>query len=72
MKAEAVVDARDSFNERFRRVKALVDILSNCRAEQLHTETVPCIAYMLSEIVDALETQFGDLADAMEKDAGGR
>ena len=72
MKAEAVVDARDSFNEESRKAKALVDVLSNCRAEQLHTETVPCIAYMLSEIVDGLNAEFEKLADSMEKDAEGQ
>jgi hypothetical protein len=70
MKAQTVVDARDSFNQKFREANALVDVLSNCRAEQLHDETVPCIARMLSEIVEALETLFEDLADAIEKDAG--
>ncbi|MGA2642692.1 MAG: hypothetical protein ABSG21_17520 [Spirochaetia bacterium] len=68
--AQAVIDARDSFNDRFSKASALVDLLSNCRAEQLHDETVPCIACMLSEIMEGLDTEFDSVAEAMEKDEG--
>jgi hypothetical protein len=47
-----------------------VDVLSNCRAEQLHEETVPYVASMLSEIIEGLEGDFEKLADVKEMDAG--
>jgi hypothetical protein len=49
---------------------ALVDALSNCRAEQLEDETIPRAALMLSDIADGLEAEVERVAKAMEEGRG--
>jgi len=67
MRPQMTVEARDSLIEKLYKANALIDVLSNCRAEQLHVETVPCIADMLSEIMEALGGLFHSLVGATEE-----
>lgn len=67
MRQQVTVETRDSFIEKLYKANALIDVLSNCRAEQLNDETVPCIADMLSEIIEALEGLFHSLVGATDE-----
>jgi hypothetical protein len=71
MNLQTIADAQDAFNYRLMKAKALVDILSNCRTDQLQADSISSIANMLSEAMDGLEATFNDLASTIEEDIRG-
>ncbi|MGA2548273.1 MAG: hypothetical protein ABSF43_17135 [Rectinemataceae bacterium] len=70
MNLQTIADVQDAFNDRLMKAKALVDILSNCRVDQLQADSISSIANMLSEAIEALGTTFNNLASTIEGDTG--